>query len=95
MNNFRNVNDDILKEWINFREENLLCKLNDEDKNHKIYFEDIASRILKNVPKENKKYVEKQLELLDRNFVDYISYWCEKYYRYGFMDGVQLITKCI
>lgn len=94
MNYFRNVNDDILKEWINFREENLLCKLNNEDKKHKICFEDIAEKILRNVPKENKKYVEKQLKLLDGNFVDYVSYWCEKYYRCGFIDGVQLISQC-
>ena len=32
-------------------------------------FDEISERILKNVPKQNKKYVEKQLKLLDDNFL--------------------------
>lgn len=34
MNNFRNVNDDILKEWLNFREETDLAFINDADRKH-------------------------------------------------------------
>ena len=34
MKNFRELNDDILKEWLEFREENILCYLNEEDKKH-------------------------------------------------------------
>lgn len=94
MNNFREVNDDILKEWLNFREEDIGSLTCDEDRNHFIYFEEIAERILKNVPKQNQKYVKKQLEKLDENFMDYIYYWNEKYYRNGFVDGVQLIMGC-
>ena len=41
-----------------------------------------------------KKYVEKQLNELDKNFMDYLSYWNEKYYRNGFVDGVQMATGC-
>jgi hypothetical protein len=91
MNNLREVNDDILKDWLEFREETLLCTLSTEDKKHFVYFDDISERILKNVPEQNKKYVKKQLDLLDENFMDYIFYWNEKYYRNGFCDGVQLI----
>ena len=91
MNNLRDVNDDILKDWLEFREETLLCTLSTEDKKHFVYFDDISERILKNVPEQNKKYVKKQLDLLDENFMDYIFYWNEKYYRNGFCDGVQLI----
>ena len=91
MNNLREVNDDILKDWLEFREETLLCTLSAEDKKHFVYFDDISERILKNVPEQNKKYVKKQLDLLDENFMDYIFYWNEKYYRNGFCDGVQLI----
>ena len=91
MNNLREVNDDILKDWLEFREEILLCNLSAEDKKHFVYFDDISERILKNVPEQNKKYVKKQLDLLDENFMDYIFYWNEKYYRNGFVDGVQLI----
>ena len=64
MNNLREVNDDILKDWLEFREETLLCTLSAEDKKHFVYFDDISERILKNVPEQNKKYVKKQLFLM-------------------------------
>ena len=73
MNNLIKVNDDILKDWFDIREEVLFDKLS----------------------KQNKKYVKKQPNLLDKNFVDYICYWNEKYYENGFIDGVQLIDGCI
>lgn len=94
MNNFREVNDDILRDWFNFREQEVFCTLTEEDKKHFIYFDEISEKILKNVPAQNKKYVQKQLDLLDKNFTDYLCYWNEKYYRNGFADGVQLIGGC-
>lgn len=94
MNNLREVNDDILKDWLMFREEEISSLSCDEDKKHWIYFDEISERILRNVPEQNKKYVKKQLEQLDENFTDYIFYWNEKYYRNGFIDGVQLICGC-
>ena len=69
MNNFREVNDDILRDWLEFREETLYCTLSAEDKKHFVYFDEISERILKNVPEQNKKYVEKQLKQLDDNFL--------------------------
>ena len=94
-NNFREVNDDLLKDWLEFREETNLAYLTEEDKKHYIQFDEISERILNNVPKQNLKYVKKQLELLDRNFLDYVCYYNEKYYRNGFCDGVELISGCI
>ena len=95
MNNFREVNDDILREWLLFREDELSSITCDEDRKHWIYFDEISEKILRNVPKENKKYVQKQLEILDDNFLDYLSYWNEKYYRNGFVDGVELVFNCL
>ena len=46
---------------------------------------------LKNVPNKNKKYVKKQLEQLDHNFLDYICYWNKKTYLNGLQDGINLI----
>lgn len=94
-NNFREVNYDLIKEWFQFREETKLCNLTEEDKKNFIQFDEISERILKNDPNQNKKYVKKQLELLDRNFLDYVYYYNEKYYRNGFVDGVQLINGCM
>ena len=95
MNNFRNVNDNILKEWLNSREETDLAFINDEDRKHTVKFDEISEKILNSVPKQNRKFVEKQLELLNSSFLDYIVYWNEKYYRNGFCDGVELIIGCI
>ena len=95
MNNFREVNDDIIKEWLEFREENLLRYTTEEDRKHCIYFDEISADILKNVPKQNKKYVQKQLDKIDQNYMDYFCYWNEKYYRNGFVDGSQLVMECL
>lgn len=94
MNNFREVNDDILKEWLSFREETISGRLTKGDKKHYIYFDEIAENILRNVPKQNQKYVKNQLDRLDKNFMDYLFYWNEKYYRNGFVDGSQLVMGC-
>ena len=95
MSNLREVNDDILKVWLDFREEDLCSLTCDEDRKHHIYFDEISERILKRVPKNDRKYVEKQLGFLDENFMDYIDYWNEKYYRNGFCDGMQLIGSVV
>lgn len=91
MSNLREVKDDILKDWLLFREDELSSLSCDEDRKHWIYFDEISERILKNVPKENKMYVQKQLNELDDNFLDYLGYWNEKYYRNGFCDGIELV----
>ena len=90
MNNLREFNDDILKDCLEFREETAFCEMSSQDKKCCVYFEEIAEKILKNVPKQNKKYVQKQLDKLDENYLDYIDYWNNKYYRNGFVDSVQI-----
>ena len=95
MINLREVNDyDILKEWFEYREETAFCTLTPQDKKYCINFDDISENILKNVPKQNKKYVQKQLDILYDNFLDYLYYWNEKYYRNGFVDGSQIAMGC-
>ena len=94
MNNFRNVNDDILKDWLDFREQTELAFINIEDRKHTILFDEICEKILNSIPKQNRKFVQKQFNELDDNLMDYLSYWNEKYYRNGFVDGVQLIGGC-
>ncbi len=91
MNNLREVKDDILKDWLDFRENEISSLKTDEDKRHWIYFDEISERILKRVPNKDKKYVQKQLNFLDNNFLDYLGYWNGKYYRNGFCDGIKLM----
>lgn len=94
MNNLREVNEDILKDWLMFREDQIFATNSAQDKEHYLYFDELSDDILENVPKENRKYVEKQLDLLYDNFIDYLEYWNEKYYRNGFCDGIHLIGGC-
>ena len=91
MNNFRNVNNDILKEWFLFREDEIASHTCEEDKHHWVYFDEISNKIMRNVPDKNKKFVQKQLNTLDDNFLDYLGYWNEKYYRNGFCDAIEFI----
>lgn len=91
INNFREVNDDIIKEWLEFREETTFCNMTPQDKKYCIYFDELAEKTMNNVPRQNKKYVQKQLDQLDKNFMDYLCYWNEKYYRNEVVYGSQLI----
>ena len=94
MSNLREVNDDILKDWLDFREKTTFYEMSPQDKKHCICFDEISEKILKNVPEQNKKYVQKQLDEFDKNFMDYLYYWNEKYYRNRFVDGSQLVMGC-
>lgn len=82
--------NDLMKEWIIFRDESL-CRLTAEDKEHLIDFDKYSENILRNVSPNNKKYVQKQLDKLDENYLDYIVYWNDKYYRAGFGDCLNLV----
>lgn len=93
MNNFRENNNDILKEWFEFREDSI-CTMCDADKEYIKSCEDATKKILHNVSDKNKAFVEKQLNALDKAFMDYLYYWNEKCYRNGFCDGLELIMGC-
>lgn len=90
MKKFEEVNNDILKDLFEIREETLGNNLSDEDKRHEILIDDFSEKILNNVSDHSIEYVKKQLDLLD-----YICYWNEKYYRSGFVDGVKIILECL
>ena len=94
MKNLREVNDDILKDWLMFREDDLCSLTCDEDRKHFVYFDEISDKILNSIPKQNKDFVKKQLNILDDNFLDYLGYWNEKYYSNGFVYGSQLVMVC-
>lgn len=89
--NLREVKDDLLNEWLEFREETAFSEMTPQDNKYCIYFEEIAEKILKNVPEQNKKYIQKQLTQLDKTFMDYLYYWNEKYYRNGSADVIELL----
>lgn len=92
---FREVRDDIFRDWLDYREGTELAFTNSEDKKHVILFDEICENILNNVSGSNYEYIQKQLNKLDDNFMDYVGYWNEKYYRNGFCDGLELIIGCL
>ncbi len=95
MNSFREVNNkDMLKRWYDCMEEVYLCYMTEQDKFHNLKFDIFRQNILKNLPKQNKDYVQKQLDLIYDDFMKYTEYMTEKYYRNGFVDGMQLIKGC-
>ncbi|MBQ2835794.1 MAG: hypothetical protein IJE68_03045 [Clostridia bacterium] len=95
MSNLRQVNDDILRDWMIFRDETISSLRTSEDRKHLIYFDSICDSILKSIPKQNRPYVQKQLNKLDDNFMDHLGYLNEKYFRNGFCDAIQLICGSI
>lgn len=46
MSNLREVNDDILKDWLLFREDELSSLICDEDRKHWVYFDEISDKFL-------------------------------------------------
>ena len=61
MKNLREVNDDILKDWFIYRDEDISALKSNEDKKHWIYFDEIAEKILRNahIDKEGKLVVKR------------------------------------
>lgn len=74
MNNLREVKDDLLKDWLLFREDEIASLSCDEDRKHWVYFDEISKKILNSIPKHNRAYVQKQFNILDDNFLYYLGY---------------------
>ena len=49
MNNLREVKNDLLKDWIDYRAETIFAILSSEDKKHCIQYDEITERINKRV----------------------------------------------
>ena len=75
-------------------EETYLCYVDEQDRANELKFDSFRKNILKSIPKQNQKYIDKQLDLLYNDFMSYLIYITEKYYRNGFVDGSQLVMGC-
>ncbi len=73
MNNFREVSDDILKEWFDVRETTYLCYADKQDRENELKFDDFRENILMNIPKQNYSYVDKQHDMLYDEFMRYLT----------------------
>lgn len=50
MNNLREVKNDLLKDWIDYRAETIFKTLIAEDKKYCMQYAEITEKILKNIP---------------------------------------------
>ena len=57
--------------------------------------DETLNRHLKEIKETANTYVQKELVRLDKNFMDYLYNWNEKYYRDGLADAVELINNII
>lgn len=88
------ANDDIIKDWLEFREDEINSNPDSNDKKYFTCIEEISDNILNAVSEINSEYVRNQLEKLDNNYMDYMGTWCEKYYKSGFSDGMKIVAGC-
>lgn len=83
----------LLEKWLEFREEELECGLNKEDKNHMYDFEKCADMVLNCVDGEMYEFAKKELDKLEEEILDSMEYFNKKYYMTGFMDALEIILK--
>lgn len=79
---------------VNFREETCFWYADKQDRENNIKFDFFRENILKNIPKQNQNYIENQLDLIYDDFMRYLTYITEKYYRNEFVDDSQLVMGC-
>lgn len=62
MSSLRDVKDDLLKDWLYFRDEDFCSLVNAEDRKHMIKFDEFSDIILKSIPKHNRPFCTKTIE---------------------------------
>ena len=89
--NTNNEDNELLKDWIEFRFEKLESNLTDEDKKHALYYDTFCEKILDVIPDKDSDYVSDILDDFREELLTHCVYWNEKYYKRGFSDMLQLI----
>ena len=82
--------NDLLSDWIIFRDEEL-ARLTKENKKHLLHFDELEDKLLKSLPYKNREFAKKILEQIYDDFLDFCSYYNDKYYRAGFGDCLNLV----
>lgn len=86
----KNEMNDLLKQWILFRDEEL-STLTNEDKKHRLRFDEFEEKLIKSLPYKNREYAKIVLAKMYDDFIDFCSYYNEKYYKAGFGDCLSLV----
>ena len=80
----------ILDKWLEFRAEDL-AMIDAKDKKNLPHIDKYTKNILDNTSNENHTYISNELEKLSDEYLSYASYFMDKYYKYGFIDCLNLI----
>ena len=94
MNDLDDRTNDIIQDWLEFREDEINSNPDSNEKEYYSILEGISDNILSAVSEINYEYVRSQLEQLDNNYMDYMGVWCHKYYKSGFADGMKIVAGC-
>lgn len=70
--------NDLLSDWIIFRDEEL-ARLTKEDKKHLLHFEELEDKLLQSLPYKNREFVKKILEQIYDDFLDFCNYYNDEY----------------
>ena len=93
---FNNINsndtdDELLKDWIEFRFEKLESNLTDEDKKHALNYDTFCKKILDVISDKDSDYVSDTLDVFREELLNHCVYWNEKYYMNGIQDTIALL----
>ena len=94
MNDLDVRTNDIIQNWLEFREDEINSNPDSNEKEYYSILEELSDNILSAVSEINYEYVRSQLEKLDDNYMDYMGAWCHKYYKSGFSDGMKIVSGC-
>ena len=83
--------DELLKDWMEFRFEKLESNLTDEDRKHALNYDTFCEKILDVISDKDSDYVSDILDDFREELLNYSIYWNEKYYRAGFGDCLNLV----
>ena len=94
MNDLDVKTNDIIQDWLEFREDEINSHPDSNEKKYYSSLEEISDNILNAVSEINSEYIKSQLEQLDNNYMDYMGVWYHKYYRSEFADGMKIVAGC-
>ena len=78
--NSNNKDNELLKDWIEFRFEKLETNLTGEDRKHSLNYDTFCEKILDVIPDKDSDYVSDILDDFREKLLTRSIYWNEKYY---------------
>ena len=87
--------DELLKDWMEFRFEKLESNLTDEDRKHALNYDTFCEKILDIIPDKDSDYVSDILDDFREELLNHCVYWNEKYYKTGINDVIKFIANAL